>query len=253
MTDYKVAIPSYNRSDVIVKKTLTTLANGGVAANKVFIFVANKEEEKKYITAVPRELYNKIVVGKKGISNQRKFIVKYFPEGEHIVSMDDDIEGVFKLSGDNLVQIRNIDKFIYDAFNMLVKEGLYIWGIYPVNNPFFMQAKKTTGLKFIIGLMRGFINRHSKKLEPSAVLECKEDYEESILYYLMDGGVLRFNNVTVKTKFNAKGGLGEERFDMNKYAAEYLEKKYPDIITIFHRKNGMTEVRLAKLPRVNHV
>jgi light-independent protochlorophyllide reductase subunit B len=29
-------------------------------------------------------------------------------------------------------------------------------------------------------------------------------------------------------------------------AAEYLKKTYPDLITIFHRKNGMTEVRLAR-------
>ena len=33
---------------------------------------------------------------------------------------------------------------------------------------------------------------------------------------------------------------------------EYLKNKYPDIITVFKRPtNGMTEVRLARLPRVN--
>jgi hypothetical protein len=42
----------------------------------------------------------------------------------------------------------------------------------------------------------------------------------------------------------------ENRFERNKKAAEYLKKTYPDIITIFHRDNGMPEVKLTKLPRV---
>ena len=106
----------------------------------------------------------------------------------------------------------------------------------------------TTDLKFIIGVTFGYINRKSKELVPKA--EGKEDIEQSILYYLMDGGVVRFNNVVPKTKFNAPGGLGTDRQEMNKKAAEYLKQKYPDIITIFHRKNGMTEVKLARLPRM---
>jgi hypothetical protein len=65
----------------------------------------------------------------------------------------------------------------------------------------------------------------------------------------MDGGVLRFNNITTKTKFNAPGGLGTDRYERNKNAAEYLEKMYPDIITVFKRKNGTYEVKLARLSR----
>jgi hypothetical protein len=113
-----------------------------------------------------------------------------------------------------------------------------------------MKPKITTELKFIIGVLFGYINRHIKKLVPSIRSETKEDYEQSILYYKMDGGVIRFNNITTKTKFNAEGGLGTNRFDRNKNAAEYLKKTYPEIITIFHRDNGMTEVRFARMPRI---
>ena len=72
---------------------------------------------------------------------------------------------------------------------------------------------------------------------------------QSILYYLMDGGVIRYNNVTIKTKFHAEGGLGKTdgRFEANKHAAEYLVKKYPELVSIFHRKNGMTEVKLKRM------
>ena len=43
---YVVAIPSYNRPDEITKKTLTTLKTGGVDKKKIYVFVANKQEEK---------------------------------------------------------------------------------------------------------------------------------------------------------------------------------------------------------------
>lgn len=250
LSSYVVAIPTYNRPDEVTNKTLQTLKEGGVTKSRIYLFVANKQQEKLYEEAVPKNLYNKIVVGKKGIANQRNFIKKYFPENQYVVSIDDDVERLEVLKGDKLVEMKDVDGFFKEAYKMLKKERLYIWGIYPVRNAFFMKNEVSTDLKFIIGVLRGFINRKTNKLKPSVSSESKEDYEQSILYYKLDGGVLRFNNITPKTKFNAKGGLGQERQEMNRLAANYLKKTYPDIITIFHRDNGMTEVKLARLPRI---
>ena len=252
--NYIVAIPSYNRSDIISKKTLSMLKDGGVNKEKIFIFVANNEEYKKYLHALQTytDLYNKIIVGKLGITHQRNFIKKYFKENQRIVSIDDDIEGLYKLNNSTLARIQHVDAFFKEAFERLNREGLYIWGIYPVMNPYFMQNTVTTGLKFIIGGLYGFINRKLTDLNPSSESEGKEDYEQSILYYKKDGGVLRYNNVTIKTKFLAKGGLGEldKRFEINKKSANYLEKTYPDLVSIFHRKNGMTEIKLRNVKSV---
>jgi hypothetical protein len=247
MSDYVIAIPSYKRQDILVKKTLAMLKKGQVSPSVVHIFVANEEERENYEKVVPKELYHKIVVGIKGITNQRKFIVKHFPENQYVISIDDDVEQIEKMDGPTkLVKIKNVDKFFRDGYTDLKKNNLFIWGIYPVRNAFFMKPKTTTDLKFIIGVLRGFINRHSKDLEPSVGAEGKEDYEQSILYFKKDGGVLRYNNITTKTKFNAPGGLGTERHEMNKKAAEYLNKTYPDLVSVFHRKNGMTEIRLKR-------
>jgi len=248
MTNYVVAIPSYKRQEVLVKKTLKTLKDGGVPASVIYIFVANEEERKNYDDVVPKELYHKLVVGVKGITNQRKFIVNYFPENQYVVSIDDDVEQIEKMNGpEKLVKIKDVDAFFKRAHEDLKQHGLFIWGIYPVRNPFFMKPKISTDLKFIIGVLRGFINRHAKDLEPSPSAEGKEDYEQSILYFKKDGGVLRYNNMTTKTKFNSEGGLGKDRFDMNKRAAEYLHKAYPDLVSVFHRKNGMTEIKLKRM------
>jgi hypothetical protein len=96
---YVIAIPTYNRPNECRDKTLTTLLNGGINKNKIYIFVANKRQEKMYEEIIPKNMYGEIVVGKLGITNQRKFISKYFPEGQYIISMDDDIEELLSLRG----------------------------------------------------------------------------------------------------------------------------------------------------------
>lgn len=249
MSKYVVAIPSYKRQDVVAEKSLKTLINGGVNPKKIHIFVANKEEHENYKKAIPKNMYGKLVTGVIGITNQRKFILKYFPEGTEIVSIDDDVEGLYRSKGPTkLIHIKNVDGFFKEAFQKLHKDKLFIWGIYPVHNPFFMKDKVSTDLKFIIGTLYGFINRHDSSLQPNSSIKEKEDYETSILYYLKDDGVVRYNNVTIKTKFHADGGLGktEGRFEANKQAAAYLAKTYPDLVSVFHRKNGMPEVRLRR-------
>jgi len=265
MSNYVVAIPTYNRQDVVFKKTISTLLNGGVSKSKIYVFVANKEQEKLYEDALPKNSYNKIVVGVKGIANQRKFIANYFPKGQYVVSLDDDVEefqilkstarGVTqknrpKNAKDKLVKMPNVHKFFVDAYKTMKREGLYIWGVYPVRNAFFMYPKYTTDLRFIIGVTFGFIARHDKSLEPSVNSETKEDYEQTILYYKKDGGVIRFNNIVPKTKFNAPGGLGTDRYERNKNAAEYLVKTYPDLVKRNDRPDGTPEVKLVLAPRI---
>lgn len=251
MVNYVIAIPTYNRVEELTNKSLNTLREAGIPKNRIHLFVANQQQYKLYEENVPKNLYGKIVIGKKGITNQRIFIASYFPEGQYVISMDDDVEQFEILKGEKLVKLTNINEFFNDAYKLMKKEHLFIWGIYPVRNPFFMYKETTLDLRFIIGVTFGFIVRHNKDLKMSIKAETKEDYEQTILYYLKDGGVIRFNNVTVKTKFNAPGGLGTDRFERNKNAAEYLVKKYPDIVTRNDRKDGTPEVKLARLPRQN--
>ena len=248
MSNYVVAIPTYNRVQEVINKTLKTLNDANVSNNKIYLFVANKQQYELYLDNVPNNLYNEIIIGKKGITNQRIFISTYFKEGQYVISMDDDVEQLEILKGDKLTKLKDINKFFIDAYKLMKKENLFIWGIYPVRNPFFMYNEITYDLRFLIGVTFGFITRHDKDLKMSKKIQAKEDYEQSILYYLKDGGVIRFNNITPKTKFNAPGGLGPERYDMYKVAAEYLTKKYPEIVTRKDRKDGTPEIRLVKLP-----
>jgi hypothetical protein len=243
---YKIAIPSYNRVHEITHKTLLTLRDARIDKNKIHIFVANNKQRVLYSANVPAELYGKIIVGKKGITRQRNFIARYFPAGTYIISLDDDIEQFETLtSTGTLTPHKDLHGFFTNAYHKLLENNLFIWGIYPVHNPFFMYNKITTDLRFLIGVAFGFIARNNPVLM-STHAESKEDYEQTLLYYIRDGGVLRFNNTTVKTKFHAPGGLGTDRAEKNRRAADYLISRYGKYFFRKDRKNGMPEVQFRK-------
>jgi len=237
------------------EQTLTMLKNNKIPSKLIYIFVANKEEEALYKNTIPKELYNKMVVGVIGLVPQRQFITDYFKAGQNIVSIDDDIKKI------NLTysqfKDKSLDYFFKYAFNTCYKEDAYIWGIYPVDNPFFFTKKKeeyTTNLSFIIGACYGYINRpNNKNIVSQSKASNKEDVERSILYYIEDQKVVRFNKVSITTKYyNNTGGLGnlQERLKPMKEEAEKLKQKYPEYGYIFTRPNGMTEFKLFKKPKL---
>lgn len=236
----------------MLKQTLQALKDGGINKDIINIFVANKEEEVLYKEVIPSE-YN-IIVGVKGIVQQRKFIFDYYKEGQEIIQLDDDVKRIV-LSNSPLFKGKSLDYFFKYAFDICKKEDAYIWGIYPANNPYFMKNREeyTTELNYIVGCCFGVINRKKKSLNLTISQKYngnKEDVERSILYFIEDGKVIRFNKVSFDTKYyNNTGGLGtfEERIKPMKEASIALEKKYGDYGYIFTRPSGMTEFRLKKL------
>ena len=131
---YYIAIPSYDRAETLLTKTLNTLHKGKVHSNRIYIFVANKSQYNIYKQIIKGYT---IIIGKLGITNQRIFIKNYFKEGDQVVSIDDDVEEVNKLNGDKLNKVHNLDSFFTNSFIRIQKENLFIWGIYPVRNPFY--------------------------------------------------------------------------------------------------------------------
>jgi hypothetical protein len=252
-SDYVVAIPTYKRYDQVYEKSISTLIKHKVASSKIYLFVANKEEAEEYKKSLPKGSYHKIVIGVLGIQHQRNFIIDYFKEGTNVVFMDDDVERIDKLKGESFKQISDVDKFMKSAFKECREAGLYLWGIYPVRNEFFMKPRpeKSKDLRFIIGAFYGQVIRHSKDLKMK--LKQKVDVENTILHYIKDGGVLRYEKVTIKTKYyNPKGGIlavmKTNRLKVNEESAKKLERLYPKYGHVWKRENGKFEFKLNVLP-----
>jgi hypothetical protein len=249
---YVICIPSYKRAQICNEKTLAMLKKNHIQKSLINVYVANQEEYDEYKKILDPSLYNRLIIGKKGIVPQRKFISESFPKGKCIVSFDDDVKSV-DLSMSNY---KTLDAFFKDAFAECKKQKAFVWGVYPVFNPFFRkgQQKISTCLNYIVAAFYGYVNRPGlKAIETNLTKENgqKEDVEMSIRYFIHDGIVLRFNKVGFVTKYyGSSGGLGtfDERLKPMLEASKVLKKAFPDYGEISTKKTGMTEFRLKKIP-----
>jgi hypothetical protein len=245
--------------------------------------VANDSEKADYSKTIqieyPHYPLKNIHVGIKGITAQRRFISQFFPAQTPIVSLDDDVEQVYQLAGyrpfsapstsqkrktqrrtsqtsskenQRAVKIANLDTFFRRAFEYTLEHALAIWGVYPVNNPFFMKPKTTTDLRFLIGGFYGYINRPTAP-DLRVTVPIKEDFENTILHFKKDGGVVRFNGVSYKSKNYSPGGLekAEERLESNRRASEMLLRRFPKyVVEKPTRASGVMEIGLIRNPEI---
>ena len=209
---WRVVIPSYDKPDILKENTLSMLKRQGVPSSKIDVFVATPAEERRYKEAIPRDMYNKIIVGKKGLLTQLRFIKKYYPENAELIRLDDDLKSVFKKvykkkdleSGKvsrkeyDKVRMINLPQFFTKAFKLVRQKGLTLWGINKVQkNPYYMTDGYTTDLRFIVGNIYGWINSYDPKYDWTMSTPenyTNEDIENTLKRYIADGGVLRFND-----------------------------------------------------------
>lgn len=310
---YVIAIPSYQRPDMLFKKTLTTLdkllqrlpttlnsnptfwltspekkgtkiergrdfrGTGDLPVPAVYIFLANdtelvnyRQEYKHFIQHHPKiGRFIKFIIGVPGLVAQRNFIMNWFMPGQYIIGMDDDVEGIYKLNthGNPSYKARRtwtldhlkpgeLHELALTGFKMLQEHGAHLWGIHPVDNPYFMSAGMSTDLRFIVGPFYGIINRPKLVLTTPA----KDNVERTLQNYKADGTVIRFNYITLRTQYyKNKGGLqavniGNARREKARMAMEYLHTKYPEY-TVIHitKKNKWPELKLINKTKKSRI
>jgi hypothetical protein len=252
VTDYVIAIPSYKRAETLQDKSLRLLHTYGIETRRIYIFVANKEEEAEYKKVLDPKTYNKIVVGVPKIGPQRNFISDYFPIGKPLVHMDDDISSFIAWSPTarrNETELKDLKSVIQRGFEECCKGDCSLWGIYPVANGYFMRKGHTTDLKFVIGTFNGCFNPGTKgpKGVKLALEMDKEDYERSIRFYKRDGAVVRLCDVAPKTAYYTEKG-GNQEFRTMKTVMEGAKKlvaMFPEYCELnLTKKSGYPEIRL---------
>tara|TARA_R110000823_G_scaffold130767_2_gene259066 strand:+ start:510 stop:1244 length:735 start_codon:yes stop_codon:yes gene_type:complete len=240
------AIPTYKRYQVVKDKTLSVLKRNKVSIKDIYVFVANKSEKMLYQNSLGND-YN-LIVGVVGIDKQRNYISNYFPVGHKIVLLDDDITEITQLGNKKLNPIKDFKLFVKDAFAECEEHNLYMWGVYPVDNHYFMKNVITYDLRYIVGVLYGIINRHSKDLK-LWVAE-KEDFLKTLQYFVKDGGVVRYNYIGIKTKYYAEGGLrhDRDRVALGFKAVKEIHKLYPKLTRIQEPTdtNKHYEIKLLK-------
>lgn len=206
----KIAVPSYKRANILKTKTLPLLKSYGIRDDEIDVFVGDKDEYEEYISVIGTDI--NIIVGLVGIKNIREFMSCHYEEGEEILYMDDDVEALeerVEIDGKKrLKPITDLRSLVKEGFELCRKHQAQNWGIYPCRNAFYMPKDRVfTDLKYIIGAFTGVIN--DTECERRSVSH-GEDYERTIRYYLKYNSLVRFNHITLKTKYFAEGGIDAE-------------------------------------------
>lgn len=199
----------------ILRKTLHLLDQQQIPIDRVYLFV-NEQEKELYRTALAKSKWKnvKIVEGVDGIMEQRNFIIKYFPEGTHIISLDDDVEQILMKTIPNSLQLDplppgGLEAIIFDAAErMKMYTKAHLWGLNSTasKNVRNMQVDGiSTRNGEVNGFMYGFRNRHLDTLLPR-FSNATEDAERSVRYFSVDGIVLRYRMYCCETRCYQNGG-----------------------------------------------
>lgn len=247
-SDWVVAIPSYRRAATLRDKTLTVLQEYGIPRNRIHVFVADKDEAATYRATLDPATYGHLHIAEPGMAAARNFITRFFPVGKPIFNVDDDIRGFLEWSPTarrHERPLRDLAAAITAGFTAARRTGYRLFGFYAVPNGFFMKGgPPSTELRYVAGGAWGILN-------PGPILNLtlddKEDYLRSVMMYVLDGGVIRFNNIAPLTAGYAGAGGMQETRTLRRIdaSARRLVAAFPDLITLnLTKKSGMPEVRL---------
>ena len=248
MDIYEIAIPSYKRPELLKKTTLKLLGD----LDNIKIFIRDDAELANYQKVIG-DKYEFVITNSVGIKNTRNFIRNYYYKHDidykFVIFMDDDIKAISKLDNRKLKVVDNLNDFFLYCYATTVKQNLRFFGLCGFDNAFFMKEDISTNLKFIIGACCGLVAPKEKLI--LCDVGTMEDYQFTMEHFLQDGGVVRFNNYCITTKFNNPlGGICEDMGGIDarnadtKQSCEYLADKYPDMCKIKIKKNCNYDIQL---------
>lgn len=241
----RYAIPSHARADRINRWSLRALADAGVPAADVDVFVA-PDELPEYSKAMDRSLYGRLLTGALGLQRQHRAIECFYGDGARVVQLDDDLGGIVRRANERKLEpCTDLPAEAADAFALCADIGARLWGVYPTANAGWMKPRVRTGLVFVCGGLFGRVIDTSLSVE----LGQKEDYERTLRYWSADGVVARVEWLGMRTAMYRPGGLQAadqpDRGELNEQAVRYLLHRWPQQVRKAARvgKAG-TELRL---------
>tara|TARA_R100000781_G_scaffold3464_2_gene4862 strand:+ start:3084 stop:3887 length:804 start_codon:yes stop_codon:yes gene_type:complete len=255
---YKIIIPSYKRVDTLIKKTLKSLYKTDIIKD-IYVFVADKEEYEIYKTKLKDFSDIKVIIGVRGIPNQRNYIQKFFKIDDFLVFIDDDIAHIRGLDANNkIVKANKLHEFILKAFEQTKKIGFKMWGVNSNTSIFEMKQKLSAGLIYIVGNFYGLINNvdilvdEGKEIKARQNYEAgKESHERALKMYKKYGGVLKYRCIGVDSNYwGEKGGHQISRNNKGeKEATLYLHDKYKQITKI-RKVKGIYDLQIKPNTKV---
>ena len=239
----QIAIPSFRRADTIFEQTIASLIRSGANLADVTVFLSDPDEHEAYVrgTGGMVTIVDSVPTKSKNVTR----ILNYYPKDTEILFVDDDIKAFEKLSKDGKRLVESNLDFAKKGFELCRKLGTSTWGIYAARNAFFMKPRISRGLFLQVGSCWGLINTGTDAHH--VLTDEKDDYRRGFQLFAEEGGLIRFDYITVNTAYYKQpGGMQEKRTDkIIERAAKILAEDYPDYCKVYQSKGkGTWELRL---------
>lgn len=141
MDDYVIACRSYKRPITFRRKTYRMLAHNGLV-DRLYIFVADEEEKALYEAALDGQPCRQIVVGSVGGAAATRAICAFFPVGQRIVFVDDDLTRFFNWTDGTLQKdAQDLRSYLDDGFASIDASGYGAFTFSFLSNKMFLQGK----------------------------------------------------------------------------------------------------------------
>lgn len=245
--NFEIAIPSFNRADIIANRTIKLLKEMKVPKRKIRIFLRDMEQLEQYKETIGNYKYE--LTGQSGILATRNYLRTYYHEKnglQGVLFMDDDIEQFNTLDENNkLIPVENFMETLSQMFLTTEELGFRLFAPSAYNNNFYMKDKISTNLKYCIGAFMGLVIDKSKPCIHTDI-DHFEDFLFSVEHFLEDGGVVRFEKYSIKTKYfelkggicGSMGGLENRRKNMDENAKYMIDRYGNDICRLKMKKWG---------------
>ena len=247
--DYKIAIPSLKRSNLLLVKTYNFLNKHNIPDNKIYIFVIDNEYE------IYKELFPKcnIVVGRFTAKNNKNYILDYFPKKTFILQLDDDIKDLYIATDKKtLIPLHDLSKFISEGIETLKKANCNVYGVYPIKNPGFMLGNKEAISEKLNYCCGAFLLIYNHQIVQRS-LNLIEDFEFSLKNYLNNNKIIRNNRICVEAnQYTASGGLqyNNNRNIQNKLIEiKRLVNEYPEYVKLVMKSNKQPDIRFLTVKK----
>ncbi len=237
-------IASYKRADN--QRTIKYLERIGVDRRYVILSVQTAEDKERYEKAgITKQVGKLIYRDGKNVSDNRNNLLDSVPAGTRLVLLDDDINSIDKLKSDKLCPIETAEELyamLKTGYKLAAKHKTVGFGLYPVNNAYFMS----NGYKernVVIGTLFAIVNT-DLRFNPD--IATKEDFEYCCKAIKRYGAFIRLNNYACNAQHYTKGGCEEFWNDNAEImrTARRLVGLYPDILSLNSKRPG--EVKMVK-------
>lgn len=232
---FKVAIPTYNRLEILKSKVLVFLDSINIEQARIYIFIDPRsfDEYSRDIDLMTSN-YN-LIESAETLTGQRNFIRKYFNQGEKLLICDDDLISLDSGS------LSIMDEIIY-TFELMKAKKLLLGGFNPTSNPFFRSNTIKEGHYFVVGCCYCEINSWNRNFYLKKDEDEKEDYLRTILHLRFRGRTLRNDKVSIvhRSLSESMGGLDIQTRSLEKEKAlKRILNKYSYLLNTRKKKEGL--------------